>query len=89
MTQGATQGYNVKPEYEQRKPAERKIPYSGSASNNPYYDDSRKIARNFVLVENKLYENEQMEQYVMNMEKMRLLFKFVFVGLILLAYGLI
>lgn len=86
---GASQGYGVRPDYEQRKPLERSIPYTGTSEENPYFKDDRKIARNFVIVENSLYENEQMEQYIMNREKMKLFFKFVFVGLIMLGYGLI
>jgi hypothetical protein len=89
MPQSAAQGYSVRPDYEQRKPVERSIPYTGTSEQNPYYKDDRKVAKNFVIVESSLYENEQLEQYAMSMEKMRLLLKFVFVGLIMLGYGLI
>jgi hypothetical protein len=96
---GVAQGYGVRPDYEQRKPMERSIPYTGTSEQNPYFKDvyvdkdgkekPRAIARNFVVVETSLYENEQMEQFIMNREKMKLFLKFVFVGLIMLGYGLI
>jgi hypothetical protein len=59
------------------------------SENNPYFVDDRQAIRNFLLVKPNIYENEFVEDFIVNLKKERFLLKVVFVGGLLLLYAVV
>ncbi len=59
------------------------------SENNPYFVDDRKFSRNFLLVAPMVYENEFVEDFIVNKRKEMFYLRIVFIGGLMLLYSLV
>lgn len=59
------------------------------SENNPYFVDDRKFSRNFLLVAPMIYENEFVEDFIVNKKKEVFWLRIMFVGGLMLLYSLV